>query len=189
MRGSKFVVFVIIVLIILYTLFQLNSYITYHDLLPPGTMVSGLSVGGLTEEQARSIVEQAYDSPVILNYADETIKLHPHRIEFRLRQGTVWTELSQQRNETPFLKGFGLFLLGEDPPPLRLEIEGRFNEQKLEQFLADVHPIHHAVEFLVEHPVACERHLDRFRFGVLPQVSFPSFLIHVQNRVGSPERV
>jgi hypothetical protein len=137
-KGSKFVVFVIIILIILYTLFQLNSYMTYHDLLPPGTTISGLNVGGLTEEQARSVVEQTYDSPVLLNYADETIKLHPHRVEFRLRQGTVWTDLAQQRSEVSFLKGFGLFLLGEDPPPLRLEIEGRFNEQKLEQFLADV---------------------------------------------------
>jgi beta-lactamase class A len=137
MKGSKFIVFVIIVLIILYTLFQLNSYIAYHDLLPPGTMISGLDVGGLTEEQARTLVEQTFDSPVILHYADETIKLHPHRVEFRLRGGTVWTELARQRRETSFLKGFGLYLLGEDPPPVHMDIEGRFNEQKLEQFLAD----------------------------------------------------
>ena len=138
MKGSKFIVFVIIVLIILGALFQLSGYLSYRELLPPGTVISGLDVGGLTEEQARSMVEQAYDSPVILNYADETIKLHPHRVEFRLRQGTAWTELTRQRNETKFLRGFGLYLLGKNPPPLHLDIEGRFNDQKLEQFLSDV---------------------------------------------------
>jgi beta-lactamase class A len=141
-KGSKFFVFVIIVLIILYTLFQLNGYLAHRELLPPGTKISGLDVGGLEEEQARAVVQQAYESPVMLHFADETIKLHPHRIEFRLRQGTVWSELARQRSEVPFVKGFGLFLLGEDLPPLYLAVEGRFNEQKLEQFLADVAKAH-----------------------------------------------
>ena len=138
MKGAKFYAFVLIILVILYTLFQLNGYLAYRELLPPGTMISGLEVGGLTEEQARNVVEQAFDSPVILNYADETIKLHPHRVEFRLRQGSVWTELARWRSQNPFLKGFGTYLLGEDPPPLHVEVEGRFNEQKLGQFLTDL---------------------------------------------------
>jgi beta-lactamase class A len=138
LRGAKFYAFVIIILVILYTLFQLGGYFTYRELLPPGTTISGLDVGGLTPDEARGIVEQAYESPVVLHYADETIKLHPGRVEYRLREGTVWAELERWRNERSFLKGFGTYLLGEDPPPLHVEIEGRFNEAKLEQLLEDV---------------------------------------------------
>lgn len=138
MKGSKFFVFVLLVLLILYTLFQLNGYLAYRELLPPGTTISGLDVGGLTEEMARNVVEQAFDSSVILSYDDETIKLHPNRIEFRLNQSIVWAELARRRNQTSFLPGFGTYLLGEDLPPLRVDIEGRFNEQKLGQFLTDI---------------------------------------------------
>ncbi len=105
MKGSRFFVFVLLVLLILYTLFQLNGYLAYRELLPPGTTISGLDVGGLTEEMARNVVEQAFDSSVILSYDDETIKLHPNRIEFRLNQSIVWAELARRRNQTSFLPG------------------------------------------------------------------------------------
>ena len=138
MKGSKFFVFVLIIVLLLYLLFQLNGYLAYRELLPQGTTISGLDVGGLTEEEARGVVEQAFSSAVLLDYADETIKLYPHRIEFRLKQGTIWTDLARERGEVSFLEGFGTYLLGENLPPLQTEVEGRFNEQKLEQFLADV---------------------------------------------------
>lgn len=138
MKGSKFFIFVLLVLIILYMLFQLNGYMAYRELLPPGTQVAGLDVGGLTEQEAQTVVEQAFTSPVILYYADETIKLHPQRVEFRLQQSTVWTELSRHRRSVSFLEGLGLYLLGENPPPLYMEVEGRLNEEKLDLFLADV---------------------------------------------------
>jgi hypothetical protein len=138
LKGAKFYAFVTIVLMILYTLFQLGGYFSYRELLPPGTTISGLDVGGLTVDEARGFVEQAYESPVVLRYADETIKLHPARVEYRLREGTVWAELERRRGELSFLAGFGTYLLGEDPPPLHVTIEGRYNEVKLEQFLDDL---------------------------------------------------
>jgi len=137
-KGSKFFVFVLIILILLYLLYQLSSYVQYRTLVPPGTMVAGLDVGGLPEEEARALVEQAFTSPVILNYADEVIKLHPQRVEFRLNESTLWAELARRRADTSVLEGFGLYLLGEDPPPVQLHLEGRWNEQKLVQFLNDV---------------------------------------------------
>ena len=58
-KGSKFFVFVLIIILLLYLLFQLNGYLAYRELLPQGTTISGLEVGGLTEEQVDHIVEQA----------------------------------------------------------------------------------------------------------------------------------
>jgi beta-lactamase class A len=51
---------------------------------------------------------------------------------------TLWAELARRRADTSFLEGFGLYLLGEDPTPVQVPIEGRWNEQKLIQFLSDV---------------------------------------------------
>jgi beta-lactamase class A len=136
-KGSKFFTFVLIILILLYLLYQLSGYIGYRTLVPLGTQIGGLDVGGLPEEQARAMVEQAFSSPVILNYADEVIKLHPNRVEFRLNESTLWAELARRRAETAFLEGFGLYLLGEDPPPVQLDLEGRWNDKKLVQFLTD----------------------------------------------------
>ena len=137
-KGSKFFAFVLIILIVLYLLYQLNGYMTYRTLLPPGTTVAGLDVGLLTEEEAQDVIEQAFSSPLALNYGSETIKLSPRRIEFHLPQSTMWAELSRQRTATSFLKGFGDYLLGENPSPVNVAVEGRFNEQKLIQIMNDV---------------------------------------------------
>jgi len=137
-KGSRFFAFVLCVLIVLYMLYQLSAYVNYRALVPPGTEIAGLNVGGLPEDQARSVIEQAFGSPIILNYEDEVIKLYPHRVEFRLQESALWAELARRRAETSFLTGFGTFLLGEDPPPLAVSVEGRFNEAKLSQFLRDV---------------------------------------------------
>lgn len=138
LKGAKFYAFVLIILVILYSLFQLNGYFSYRELLPRGTTISGLDVGGLTLDEARALVEQAYESPVILHYVDETIKLHPARVEYRLRDSTAWAELERWRSGRSFLQEFGIYLLGDDPPPAHVNLEGRFNEAKLEQFLQDV---------------------------------------------------
>ncbi len=119
-------------------IYQLSAYTAYRELIPPGTTIAGLEVGGLTEEEARGVVEQAFSSPVILHYQDETIKLRPHRVEFRLNQSAIWAELTRRRASISFLDGFGLYLLGENPPPFDIPVEGRFSEQKLIRFLDDV---------------------------------------------------
>jgi beta-lactamase class A len=138
LKGAKFYAFVLIILLILYALFQLNGYFAYRELLPRGTTISGLDVGGLTLDEARAVVQQAYDSSVTLQYADETIRLHPARIEYRLRDGTAWAELERWRKERSFLAGFGTYLLGEDLPPVHVELQGRYNEARLRQFLDEV---------------------------------------------------
>ncbi|MBN1581415.1 MAG: serine hydrolase [Anaerolineae bacterium] len=138
MKGSKFFAFVLIILVLLYLVYQLHGYTTYRSLLPPGTTIAGLDVGLLPEEEAKTIVEQAFELPIVLNYDDDSFKLSPRRVEFHLTQNMVWAELSRQRAETSFLKGFGNYLLGEDPPPLNVAIEARFNEQKIIMFLNDL---------------------------------------------------
>ena len=137
MKGSKFFVFVLLVLVLLYMVYQLSGYVAYRNLIPPGTRIAGLEVGSLTEDQARAAIDQAFGSPVMLYYDDEVIKLQPSRVEFRLNEGTVWAELARRRAEASFLPGFGTYLLGEAPPPLLLDATGRYNEQKVIQFLKD----------------------------------------------------
>ncbi|MBN1936508.1 MAG: serine hydrolase [Anaerolineae bacterium] len=138
MRGYKFAAFALIILIILYLLYQLQSYITYRNLLPPGTVIAGLDVGLLSEQEAQALIDQAFGSPVALHYGSDTFKLTPRRVEFHLTQTTVWAELSRQRAQTSFLEGFGLYLLGEPPKPLNVDVEARYNEQKLIQFLNEI---------------------------------------------------
>ena len=138
MKGSKFSAFVLCVLIVLYALYQLSGFLAYRELIPPGTRIAGLDVGGMTEEQARGLVDQAFGSPVTLNYDDEVIRLYPNRVEFRLQQSVVWSEISSRRAQTSFLEGFGTYLLGEHPPLIDVPVEGRYNEQKIVQFLQDV---------------------------------------------------
>ena len=36
---------------------------------------------------------------MILNYADEVIKLEPNRVEFLLNESTLWGELARRRKD------------------------------------------------------------------------------------------
>jgi beta-lactamase class A len=137
-KGAKFFVFVLCIIVLLYLLYELSGYLRARNLVPAGTTVAGLDVGGLTEEEARARVEQAFSSPVLLYYGEEEIKLHPHRVEYRLDADALWDELARRRTETSRLKGFGLYLLDQDPPPVDVQVEGRFSEPKLVQFLDDL---------------------------------------------------
>jgi len=137
-KGSKFFLFVLCIIILLYLLYELSGYLHYKTLVPEGTVLAGLDVGGLTEEQARARVEEAFSTPVVLYYEDEEIKLHPRRVEFRLNADALWDELARRRTETSPLKGFGLYLLDQGPPPIEVPVEGRYNEPKLVQFLDGV---------------------------------------------------
>jgi beta-lactamase class A len=137
-KGNKFFLFVLCIIILLYLLYELSGYLHYKTLVPEGTVVAGLDVSGLTEEEARAKVEAAFSAPVVLYYAGEEIKLHPRRVEYRLNDDALWDELARRRTETSPLKGFGLYLLEQGPPPIEVPVQGRYNEQKLVQFLDGV---------------------------------------------------
>jgi beta-lactamase class A len=137
-KGAKFFLFVLCIVLLLYLLYELNGYVNSRSLIPEGTTVAGLDVGGMTEEEARAAVEAAFSSPVVLDYAGESIKLHPRRVEYRLNADALWTEVARRRTDTSPLKGFGLYLLDQGPPPIEVQVEGRFTETKLTQFLEDV---------------------------------------------------
>jgi len=137
-KGAKFFLFVLCIVLLLYLLYELNGYVNSQSRIPEGTTVAGLDVGGMTEEEARAAVEGAFSSPVVLDYAGETINLHPRRVEYRLNADALWTELARRRTDTSPLRGFGLYLLDQGPPPIEVQVEGRFSETKLTQFLKDV---------------------------------------------------
>jgi len=136
-KGYKFFIFVLIILLILYVLYQLQGYLAYRVLLPPNTTVAGLDVSLLTEDEAKGLVEEAFGSPILLNYGAETLKLSPRRVEFHLTQNAIGAEIARQRADNSFLRGFAGYLLGDEPPPMDISVEIRFNEQKLEQVLLD----------------------------------------------------
>ena len=54
--------------------------------------------------------------------------------------------------------------------------------------LAVMEPVEHHGELFVVHPVARERHVNSFCFGVLPKMTFPRLLVHVQDVIRGAER-
>ena len=57
------------------------------------------------------------------------------------------------------------------------------------QGFTDVDPVHFGVEFLEVHAVAGELHVGGLGQGVLPQVSLPGLLVHLQDVVGGAQRM
>lgn len=66
--------------------------------LPPGTIIAGIPVGGLDESAARARIEAAYATPVELIYQQNRILADPHDLGFTLHSDAM---LEQARQPEP----------------------------------------------------------------------------------------
>lgn len=65
---------------------QLAIYRSSREMFPPGTIIAGIPVGGLTEQKTLNRLEQVYLQPVELHYQDAIMNLDPVQVQFQLAQ-------------------------------------------------------------------------------------------------------
>ncbi|MEP7290884.1 MAG: serine hydrolase [Chloroflexota bacterium] len=107
---------------------------------PADVQVAGIDVGGLTTADAANRLEQAYNSPITLWYADSPIMLDPASVGFRTnREAMLASARTGGTAETSFWSRFFNYLSGQQAQKVTsVELSADYQQNLLQQFVQDL---------------------------------------------------
>lgn len=106
--------------------------------LPAGMSMAGLSVEGMTREQALNALELAFAMPVEVAYLDQRFVLPPESVAFHYDAEKTAANLERALKERIGLSGFIAYVLRQPEEPVAVPIAAGYSAQRLDDFLARV---------------------------------------------------
>ncbi len=126
---------------VLVTVFQLVSYSRIRSIFPPGMVIAGIPVGGLTQQQAADRLEQAYSVAVEIRYGESVIQVKPAVLGFELQLDQMMAAADLDRINQPFWSAFWDYLWNRVPAPAEVPLRSTIAEERLRSYLtAEVAP-------------------------------------------------
>jgi beta-lactamase class A len=113
----------------LYLAYQGLSYLQSQDRLPPGTVVAGVNVSGLTLVEAEERITAVYNTPVRLHHRYEAIDVLPADVDFRLNLDVMLQEVVERQVEREPWQGFLEYLLGQSLEPVQVALQASHNSE------------------------------------------------------------
>ena len=127
-------------LVVVAAIFLVLQLITFSRLragFPPGTLIGGIAVGGLSQQQAADRVTQAYNNPIELVYKDQLIQVKPSQLGFDLNIESMIAAADQQRVRLPFWSSFWDYLWNRPTASHDTPLAAEVDENKIRLFLMD----------------------------------------------------
>jgi hypothetical protein len=137
---GQWLVMTIIVAAIIFLLYKVYQYGTFRQYLPAGLTVAGVNVGGLTRNEAASLLTSRYmDAEVVLYHGDSTISIDPSRdAELKLDLETMLNQADFQRDQQDFWAGFWGFLWQRPIEVEMVELRATHNPATLRRTLETI---------------------------------------------------
>lgn len=114
---------------------QLIRYSRVRATLPPGLIVGGVPVGGLTSAQAGERLIQAYGIPIEMIYNNSLIQVRPSSVGFTINLETMLAAADLQRITQNFWSGFWSYLWNTLPVPQPVPLSAAVSEERLVDYL------------------------------------------------------
>lgn len=121
-----------------FLLYQLFQYYQTRDAFPVGMTVGGLSVTGMTEQEAADALREHYLSPVAIYHREERVMLDPTDVGFNLDVEPMINEAREAYRTQNFWVGFAAYVLGWDWNPIRIPLQAGYDPVLLREMLATV---------------------------------------------------
>ncbi|WP_075074549.1 serine hydrolase [Longilinea arvoryzae] len=116
---------------------QLVTYSRIRSNFALGTVIAGVPVGGLDQQEAAERLTQAYSFPVEIHYGDAVIQIKPSVVGFDLGLETMLAVADQQRVNQAFWSAFWDYLWNRLPTPSEVPLRATFSEERLRAYLKD----------------------------------------------------
>jgi len=116
---------------------QLIQFSRIRAGFPPGTLIGGIAVGGLSQQQAADRVTQAYNNPIELIYKDQSIQVKPSQLGFGLNVESMIAAADQQRVRLPFWSSFWAYLWNRPSIAHDTPLSAKVDENRIRLFLMD----------------------------------------------------
>jgi beta-lactamase class A len=122
----------------LFLAWQYFSFRLTNRTLPAGMTMAGLSVEGMTREQALNALEVAFASPLEVTYQEQCLSLPPNSVELRYDAEATSANLDATLSEREGLNGFIAHVLRRQPEPVDVPVVVSYSGERLDGFLARV---------------------------------------------------
>ncbi len=119
------------------TITQLVTYSRIRMNFAPGTVIAGVPVGGMSQQQAGELLLQAFNIPVEVRYGDAIIHIKPAVVGFEPDLNAMLTAADQQRVSQPFWQGFWNYLWNRLPAAAEVPLRATLSEDRLRAYLKD----------------------------------------------------
>jgi beta-lactamase class A len=136
---GQWITVTLLVAVTVFLLVKLYQYAGARDYYPTGLTVAGIDVGGMTPEEASTVLNNRYlEAPIVIFHNSDRFELSPTKAEFTLDLSAMLSQADYQRFQQDFWAGFWGFLWGRpvevDPVPLY----ATHNREALREVLKDI---------------------------------------------------
>lgn len=122
-----------------YLLYQGFLFYRAQDKFPPGTTVAGLSIEGLTMDQASALLIERYMSPLALVRDDQRVaELAPQDVGFVIDLEGMLAQAKYEWEAQELWRRYGEFVIGLSPQPITIELRAVHDDAALLQRLQTV---------------------------------------------------
>jgi len=129
---------IIVAIAMLFLAWQYFSFLLVGRTLPAEMTMAGLSVEGMTPEQAFNALEVAFATPVEVTYQGQLLSLTPDSVELRYDAEQTAANLDTALSTRAGLDGFIAHVLRHPPDPTAVPVAVSYSEERLNGFLARV---------------------------------------------------
>lgn len=119
-------------------LYELVSYSRERSLLPQGTTIAGLPVGGMSLPQASQLLQQVYNQPLEARVNDSTFFVAPSQAGFALNLDSMLAAADANRAQIPFWEGFWAFLWNTPAEENTLPLAATYSQSELRTLIEDI---------------------------------------------------
>jgi beta-lactamase class A len=139
-RRTGYIAWFIIIAAVaaLFLAWQYFSFRLAHRTLPAGTTMAGLSVEGMTREQALNALEVAFATPLDVVCQEQRLSLAPNSVELRYDADQTAANLDATLSARGGLDGFIAHVLRRPLGPVDVPVAVSYSDQRLDGFLARV---------------------------------------------------
>ena len=114
---------------------QLVRYSSIRAAMPTGMKIAGVSVGGLSPEEAADRLNQVYLSPIELRIENSRVQARPAILGYRLRIENMLAAADKQRTSLSFWIGFWRHLWNEQVSSEDIPLQYELDKNRLRAFL------------------------------------------------------
>ena len=99
------------------------SFFLHRDNFPTGTTIAGLDVSGQSAAEARDLITQTYEQPVMAMYHDEGVAIVPADVGFTMNMDGMLNEALEQTMAQPYWQRYISYVLQEPLEPITVRLK------------------------------------------------------------------
>lgn len=139
--GIVWLLFILLTMLILGGAWLYTTWQSSQTMLPPGLIINGLPMGGMTKEQALDAIDRAYTRPITVYYGSKlTPLLLPEMVELSVDLETTTQNLDAVLASRSGTQGFIVYLgdrvLQREPEAQEVTAVVNYSRERVDAFLA-----------------------------------------------------